>query len=50
MSKIFIQIASFCDPQLGITIKDCIENSKHPEKLVFGITNQYNPDDEFNID
>ena len=50
MSKIFIQIASFCDPHLGITINDCIENSKHPEKLVFGITNQYNPDDEFNID
>jgi len=50
MSKIFIQIASFCDPQLIITIKDCIENSKYPENLVFGITNQYNPNDKFNID
>jgi glycosyltransferase involved in cell wall biosynthesis len=47
--KIFIQIASFCDPQLGITIKDCIENSKYPENLIFGICNQYNPNDEFNI-
>ena len=50
MSKIFVQIASFCDPQLGITIKDCIKNAKHPKNLVFGITNQYNPDDDFNID
>ena len=50
MNKIFIQIASFCDPQLGITIKDCIKNSKHPKNLVFGICNQYNPDDTFNID
>jgi glycosyltransferase involved in cell wall biosynthesis len=50
MSKIFIQIASFCDPQLGITIKDCIKNAKYPKNLTFGITNQYNPEDEFNID
>jgi glycosyltransferase involved in cell wall biosynthesis len=50
MSKIFIQIASFCDPQLGITIKDCIKNSKNPKNLVFGITNQYDPNDTFNID
>jgi hypothetical protein len=28
MSKIFIQIASYRDPQLNLTIKDCIENSK----------------------
>ena len=50
MSKIFIQIASYRDPQLNLTIKDCIENSKHPKNLVFGITNQYHPDDNFNID
>jgi glycosyltransferase involved in cell wall biosynthesis len=50
MSKIFIQIASFCDPQLDITIKDCIKNAKYPKNLTFGITNQYNPEDEFNID
>ena len=48
--KIFIQIASYRDPQLNLTIKDCIENSKHPKNLVFGITNQYHPDDNFNID
>jgi glycosyltransferase involved in cell wall biosynthesis len=48
--KIFIQIASYRDPQLKPTIDDCIKNANHPENLVFGITNQYHPDDDFNID
>ena len=48
--KIFVQIASYRDPQLKPTIDDCIKNAKHPKNLVFGITNQYHPDDEFNID
>jgi glycosyltransferase involved in cell wall biosynthesis len=47
--KIFVQIASYRDPQLKLTIDDCIKNAKHPKNLVFGITNQYHPDDEFNI-
>jgi len=50
MDKIFIQIASYRDPQLNPTIKSCIDNAKHPENLVFGICNQYHPEDEFNID
>ena len=50
MDRIFIQIASYRDPQLKITIDDCINNAKHPENLTFGICNQYHPDDEFNID
>ena len=50
MSTIFIQIASFRDPELQLTIKDCLENSKYPENLRFGICNQYNPNDTFNID
>jgi len=50
MDKIFIQIASYRDPQLNPTIKSCIDNAKHPENLVFGICNQYHPQDEFNID
>ena len=48
--KIFIQIASYRDPQLNPTIRNCIENSKNPENLVFGICNQYHPEDDFNID
>jgi hypothetical protein len=35
--KIFISIASYRDPQLLPTIRDCIANAKHPENLVFGI-------------
>ena len=45
--KIFIQIASYRDPELVPTIKDCIENSKHPKNLIFGIARQFHPDDKF---
>ena len=45
--KIFIQIASYRDPELVPTIKDCIENSKHPENLIFGIARQFHSDDMF---
>ena len=51
MSKIFIQIASFCDPQLVPTIKDMLENAKKPKNLVFSIARQFNPEDGFdNLD
>ena len=50
MSTIFIQIASYRDPQLTLTIEDCLLNAKFPENLRFGICNQYHPEDEFNID
>jgi len=36
-SKIFIQIASYRDPQLLPTIRDCIANADSPENLVFAI-------------
>jgi hypothetical protein len=39
--KIFIQIASYRDPELTPTIKSCLENAKYPENLVFGICRQY---------
>jgi hypothetical protein len=45
--KIFIQIASYRDPELIPTIKSCLENAKYPENLVFGICRQYNPEDTF---
>lgn len=35
--KIFISIASYRDPQLPDTLKDCIANAKKPENLVFSI-------------
>ena len=50
MSTIFVQIASFRDPELNPTIKNLLQNAKYPENLRFGICNQYNPEDIFNID
>jgi len=44
---IFIQIASYRDPQLIPTIESIIENSKTPKNLRFGICRQYHPDDKF---
>jgi len=35
--SIFVQIASYRDPELLPTIRDCIKNAKYPEKLTFGI-------------
>ncbi len=45
--KIFIQIASYRDPELVKTIEDCIANAKKPKNLVFGIARQFHPDDKF---
>ena len=45
--KIFIQIASYRDPQLIPTIKSAIENAKNPKNLRFGIARQFHPDDKF---
>lgn len=39
--KIFIQIASYRDPQLVPTIEDMIAKAKNPENLVFGLCWQY---------
>jgi len=35
--KIFVQIASYRDPELLPTIRDCINKAKYPENLTFGI-------------
>jgi hypothetical protein len=50
MNTIFVQIASFRDPQLNPTLEDMIANAKYPENLRIGICNQYNPGDDFNLD
>ena len=39
--KIFINIASFRDPTLGVTIESALVNARNPENLVFGIGAQY---------
>lgn len=45
--KIFIQIASYRDPELLPTIKDCIHNASQPENLVFGIAWQHDKQDKW---
>jgi glycosyltransferase involved in cell wall biosynthesis len=47
--SIFIQIASYRDPQLAPTIKNMLENALYPDNLRIGICNQYHPDDVFHI-
>jgi hypothetical protein len=45
--KIFIQIASYRDPQLILTIEDCIAKAKNPKKLVFSIAWQHSNEDKW---
>ena len=45
--KIFIQIASYRDPQLIPTIEDCILKAKNPKKLVFSIAWQHSSEDKW---
>lgn len=35
--KIFVQIASYRDPELIPTIRDCIKKAKNPQNLTFGV-------------
>jgi len=51
MSKIFVQIASYRDPQLIPTLESMLENAKYPKNLRIGICRQYHPNDGFdNLD
>lgn len=47
MSRIFVQIASYRDPQLLPTLRDCVAKARHPERLSFGIC--WQRDDEETI-
>jgi hypothetical protein len=56
--KIFVQIASYRDPELLPTIRDCINKAKHPENLTFGVCwqrdetesmEEFTDDDRFKI-
>ena len=46
-NTIFIQIASYRDPQLLPTLHDCISKAKFPENLRFGIAWQHNDHDNW---
>lgn len=46
MNNIFVQIASYRDPQLIHTLKDLINNANKPENLVIGICWQHADDED----
>ena len=45
--KIFVQIASYRDPELIHTIRDCLTKAKYPDRLKFGICWQHATVDEW---
>src|SRR4028119_761367 len=47
MESIFIQIASYRDPELLPTLRDCISKAGNPENLVFSIAWQHCDCDEW---
>ena len=47
MKSIFVQIASYRDPELIPTIKDLIEKASKPENLKICIAHQYAEEDEW---
>ena len=51
MNKILVHLPAYREPELIPTIKDALAHAKYPERIVFGICRQYNPDDTFdNVD
>jgi glycosyltransferase involved in cell wall biosynthesis len=47
MEKIFVQIASYRDPQLKPTIEDMLKNANNPERIIVGIAWQHCDEDEW---
>jgi len=45
VSRIFIQIASYRDPELLPTLRDCVAKAHHPDNLRFGICWQKDADE-----
>ena len=45
--KIFVQIASYRDPQLIPTIENLLKNAKKPKNIVIGVARQFHPEDGF---
>lgn len=51
MNSIFVQIASYRDPQLKTTIQDLLNNAKYPENLIIGVAWQHSSEDDWdNLD
>lgn len=51
MERIMLHLPAYREPELVPTIKDALTNAEFPERIIFGICNQYNPEDDFgNLD
>ncbi len=48
--EIFVAIASYADPELPRTLRDCSEMARAPQNLRFGICWQQDPDNPINVD
>lgn len=46
-NTIYVQIAAYRDPELLPTLRDCLANATHPERLQFGIAWQHSPYEEW---
>jgi hypothetical protein len=46
---IFVALASYCEPELMLTVADCIAKADEPDLLRFGICHQYDPSGEADI-
>ena len=47
MTKIFVSIACFMDPDILNTIDNCLKKATHPDNIVFGICLQHEQTDDF---
>lgn len=51
LPRILLHLPAYREPELVPTIKDALKQATFPERLVFGICRQYNPEDTFdNLD
>ena len=46
MPKIFVNIASYRDPECQWTVKDLFEKAKHPDRINVGICWQFDPEED----
>jgi hypothetical protein len=43
---IFVQIAAYRDPQLPLTLRDCLANARYPDRLRFCIAHQFDESED----
>lgn len=39
--KVFVALAAYCEPELVLTIEDCLARAARPERLRFGVLHQF---------